>query len=392
MFFLPERLSVLRCGRSIIAAAVCFAISIRAVGDESVDSAEFQQQFDSVAVEFLDNYCTMCHSGDEPEAGFGLDATEKLRHVNQQRDAWLHAVAKIRGGEMPPEDEAQPSEKEAEAFLALIEGELARFDCSKNQKPGRVTVRRLNRTEYNNTIRDLTGIDFQPAKDFPADDVGVGFDNIGAVLSLPPLLMEKYLDAAESISEQSLEQQSFRDRWLPGDVVDRPQRDVARDALQKFSTAAFRRPLRDGELDSIMRLYDINIQQTGDAKQAAGFAMQGVLVSPNFLFRLEVEGPDDDLTTQRKLNDFELATRLSYFFWSSMPDQELFGVARSGKLHEPAELERQVRRMLADDKGSALVKNFAGQWLELRNLAKLAPDPGVYPDFDEQLRAAMIRE
>ena len=398
MFFLAR--SVFRAKHPVAAlcAVTLLSLSYPAAGagdinDETKVAAAFNQQYDDIAVAFLDNYCTGCHSGDEPEAGFGLDEFERLRAVNEERDAWLHVVEKIRGGEMPPEDEAQPTEEEVKAFFQLIESELANFDCSKNQKPGRVTIRRLNRNEYNNTIRDLTGIDFQPAADFPADDVGGGFDNIGNVLSLPPLLMEKYLDAAESVATESVQQETFRKRWLYGDEVkSKPKAEVARIVLSRFATAAFRRPLRDGELESITQLFNVAFERDKDFVSAAAFAMQGILVSPNFLFRLEIEGPDDDLSTQRPLNDFELATRLSYFLWSSMPDGELFDLARGGKLNDPEVLRKQIQRMLDDPKSQSLVDNFAGQWLELRNLAKLSPDPEVYPAFDDKLRTSMIRE
>lgn len=392
MVCVTNNLKGLRRRLSVIALAIgvaLFSVSLRA--DESA-SEKPSERFDHVAVTFLETYCTGCHGGDEPEAGFGLDNFEKLRVINNQRDAWLHVVEKLRMGEMPPEDEPQPGKGELESFIQLIEGELSQFDCTKNQKPGRVTIRRLNRSEYNNTIRDLTGIDFQPASDFPADDVGGGFDNIGSVLSLPPLLMEKYLDAAEAVFSKAIANDAFRKRWIPDSTTDANAEELARLSLGDFATRAFRRPLRPGELDSIVVLFEAAAKRNRAFDEAIGFAMQGILVSPNFLFRLEIEGPDDNLHAERRLNDFELATRMSYFLWSSMPDNELFELARESKLRDPTVRQAQIERMLQDPKASALVENFAGQWLELRNMAKIEPDPEKYPDFDDDLRRAMVQE
>ena len=253
-------------------------------------------------------------------------------------------------------------------------------DCEGPVSPGRVTLRRLNRHEYRNTIRDLLGVDYAPARDFPADDVGYGFDNIGDVLSLPPLLMEKYLAAAEEISALAT--------VLPADSSPSPS-DVEA-MLARLASSAFRRPATPVEVRRLVALVDLAKQQGDTLESGLRLALQAMLVSPHFLFRVERD-PDEGMDV-RTLDDFELATRLSYFLWSSMPDEELFALARAGQLRDGDELERQVRRMLADPKAQAYIENFAGQWLQLRNLDDMVFDAVRYPGSDRQLLADMREE
>ncbi len=409
--------------------------------------------------------------------------------------------------------------------------------------PGRVTIRRLNRAEYNNTIRDLVGVDFHPADDFPSDDVGYGFDNIGDVLSLPPVLLERYLGAAEKISEEAIvagtssqgpaktwnadelsggsphaegyatlssegelvvnyafpregnyvirvracgdqagpepvrmavridgkdlkrfnvptpagKFQDYRfsqklrggprrlavaflndyydpknpdprqrDRNLhvasvtvegpqfaPGDPVPDSHRriifrkpktkadttEAARAVLEKFASRAFRRPVTAAELARLVKLVELAVAQGDSFERGIQVAIQAVLVSPEFLFRVELDSRGKktaERTGQNEpiqlIGDYELASRLSYFLWSSMPDDELWRAAVNGSIRTGDVLEKQVRRMLHDPKAQALVDNFAGQWLQFRNVRSASPDRGKYPGFDEKLRDAMIRE
>ncbi|MEX2112858.1 MAG: DUF1592 domain-containing protein, partial [Pirellulales bacterium] len=155
---------------------------------------------------------------------------------------------------------------------------------------------------------------------------------------------------------------------------------------------AFRRPSTAAEVDRVLPLVEYVHQDGGNFSEAIGLGLQAMLVSPHFLFRVELDPPADDVDGIRELSDFEVATRLSYFLWSSLPDEELFELARQDALRKDDNLARQVRRMLADEKSQALVENFAGQWLQLRNLNTVAPDKGVYGDFDEELRGAMRQE
>lgn len=151
----------------------------------------------------LAKYCSECHRGEQPKGGLAFETFRDERAALNRRDAWQRVAENLTAGAMPPDDKPQPSDAERELILRWIESRVLKIDCSQID-PGRVTIRRLNRTEYNNTVRDLLGINFRPAEDFPSDDVGYGFDHIGDVLSLPPVLLERYLAAAERIADAAI--------------------------------------------------------------------------------------------------------------------------------------------------------------------------------------------
>lgn len=352
---------------------------------------EATSSFSQSVVPFLRSYCVDCHGGDVPEGGVGLDNYQQSSRIQTDIEIWEKVLRMVTDRTMPPADMPQPTEAELKAAIAGIERELATYDCSAEPHPGRVTIRRLNRAEYNNTIRDLVGIDFHPADDFPSDDVGAGFDNIGDVLSMPPLLLEKYLAAAEEIAEKS-----FAEGKSPlGPITaDTPEEGMAAftEKLRMFATRAFRRPVTEEELQRLRSIAMLAFEEGNTDSDCFTAPMQAVLVSPHFLFRVELDPAADDADGIRELNDYELASRLSYFLWSSMPDQELFDLAAEGKLHDPQVLHAQVDRMLDDPKSRALVDNFAGQWLQLRDLSHLNPDPVLFPNFDDELRVALRRE
>jgi hypothetical protein len=253
--------------------------------------------------------------------------------------------------------------------------------------PGRVTLHRLNRAEYDATVRDLLGDTTRPARDFPTDDHGYGFDNNADVLSMSPLLMEKYSTAAEKLVESAWSRGVFGTCSIN---VSNPE-PCARDILSRFARRAWRRPVTQEEVDRLVGFLAL-AKRHGDSPEAGvKLALRSVLVSPNFLFRVEKD-PDPAASKPYRLNDFELASRLSYFIWSSMPDEALLTAAEAGKLGDPKELEAQVQRMLADPKAQALVENFAGQWLYTRALDSAEPDKALYGAFNEDLRTAMRQE
>jgi hypothetical protein len=373
------------CGALV---AVCGA-SVAA--DDAAATNPEQPAFARDVVPFLSRYCTDCHGGAEPEAKLGLDMYQTSGRIQTDYEKWEKVLRMLQDRQMPPADVDQPAGEELLAALEAIRAEMDTFDCSQVEPFRRVTIRRLNRSEYNNTIRDLVGVDFQPAEDFPADDVGYGFDNIGDVLSIPPVLMEEYLDAAETIMQRALEDETLRAQLLvhqPSDDVDR--RDAFRRNLSDFAKRAFRRPASERELERLFELTSDLFRSGAELEDITRSVFAAVLVSPQFLFR--IENFDEDADSPQPLSDWELAARLSYFLWSSMPDEELFELAEAGRLHQPEVLSEQVRRMLADPKSRALVDNFAGQWLQLRDLDRLSPDPEMFSNFDESLRQAMRRE
>jgi hypothetical protein len=313
---------------------------------------------------------------------------------------------------MPPPGRARPEPTELDRFDLWLAGAL-----SEDDRAVRATLRRLNRTEYDNTIRDLVGADFHPAADFPADDTSDGFDTIGGVLSVSPTLIEKYLVAAETVVEAAAADPHLWRRLtsppagnsVPFVLRGPPPRrneavkglrpkasddqaalraaeiDRTYTALQAFADRAYRRPITHAEMYRLMRFVEAALNEGKKADVGLKLALKAVLVSPHFLFRVEAD-PD------RLTSDFELAVRLSYFLWSSMPDEELFRLAAPGQLRDSRTLVQQVRRMLRDPRSRALAANFGGQWLQTRALARSAPDPALFPQFDKELRTAMQEE
>ena len=507
----------------------------------SLGHAEFARDIQPL----LKQYCYGCHGNKRSKAEVNLEAFGTTPDFLREGRTWEKVHHMLHRRKMPPEKKPQPTEDERILLAEFIDAQLAKFDCSNPGvpvNPGRVTLRRLNRSEYNNTIRDLFGVDYQPAADFPNDEVGYGFDNIGDVLSLSPILMEKYLRAAEEITAKAIrtdippyppedhirtkkwgtksdeqavriENDSFWGLWREGSIdirypfktdgeyllrlnayatlagpepprmqislngkpvktfevkeveeerrdfvvklkpgkgvhkisvaylnnyvnndspdpalrgdrnlfvkstdmigpLDAPQpklpeshrrvivrqpkpgesRQVARESMVQFAEKAYRRPVAEKEINRLLSFVDMVMADGGSFEEGMQLATQAVLVSPHFLFRWELDTRPVKDETIRQLNEWELASRLSYFLWSSMPDAELFRLAKRGELAKPDVLAAQVRRMVADPRSRALVENFAGQWLQIRNLAGVTPDPVKFPTFDDSLRAAMKRE
>lgn len=359
----------------------------------SPSKEETNLRFQKVIVPFLSDHCTDCHSGDEPEAQLSLDRYERSANIQTDYDHWERIRRVLVERQMPPSDHPQPSQSDALACIEEIGAQLDSFDCDASKHPGRVTIRRLNRVEYNNTIRDLIGLDLKPANDFPSDDVGNGFDNMGDVLSISPILMEKYVAAAQNIADKAFEDETARQRILIHTAAsDEEMVEVAKKNIRAFARRAFRRPIDEPELDRLFKVMIYAWQQGSDEDEIFKTAVTAVLASPQFLFRIESDPSPEDADGVRELSSFEVATRLSYFLWSSMPDDELFDLAEQGKLTDHEVLAGQVKRMLADTKAQALVDNFAGQWLQLRDVDLFQPDPERFANFDEDLRVAMRRE
>ena len=489
---------------------------------------------------FLESYCFGCHGVEKAKAEVDFETLPRDTDVFKDRDLWERVRDLVVEKEMPPSKSSQPDSEERMAFLELLELEMDRLDCSQMANPGRVTVRRLNRTEYDNTIRDLLGVDFKPSEDFPLDEVGYGFDNIGDVLSLSPILLEKYLNAAESVVTNAIlselpawpplsrfQAETFKTQsediiraegqfmgfyregvarqlislersgayeiqiracgqqagpdpaklevrlgdWfqevvdveahqdapkvytlkvelsageqmlslaylnnynvqdhpvaeLNGDrnlfvddivfkgplneprpplpvshtkvISDQPapgkEREHARNVLQDFVTKAWRRPVTDDSLERLLKIVDQVLEEGAPYGEAIQVAVQAALTSPWFLYRWELDPVLQEGEGSRPLDAYELASRLSYFLWSSMPDEQLFSLAEAGELTRPEVLRSEVKRMLDDPKSEALTRNFAGQWLQFRNLDSVTPDPSLFPNFTPKLRDAMKKE
>jgi mono/diheme cytochrome c family protein len=357
------------------------------------ESADRAPGFTKTIVPFLHAHCTACHGGEEPEGGLRLDKYKTNSNVQTDYERWQIIRRMVNESQMPPADEEQPTGEQVQQFVAAIDEELATFDCSAVKRPGRVTLQRLNRVEYNNTIRDLVGLDLSLADDFPSDDVGEGFDNIGDVLTLPPILLEKYLAAAQTIAEKAVKDKTARKTIFVREAEKIEDKiAAARENIEQFAERAFRRPIEPDQLERLFDIMKFAYEQGADDDEIYSTVVTAVLVSPRFLFRVEKDPRPNDPDGIRDLDDFELASRLSYFLWSSMPDETLLELARAGQLTRPKVIAEQARRMLADPKATALVENFAGQWLQLRDVTRLAPDPDLFSNVNPQLQADMRRE
>ena len=373
---------------------VCYLLSAFCL-DAQGQGIPVQKKFVEEVVPFLKTHCYECHNSDEPEGGIAFDLYQQKANVQKEYDLWEQVIRLVSQRQMPPADQPQPSTGEVAKLSVALEAVLESFDCSAEKHPGRVTIHRLNKAEYNNTIRDLTGLDLDLAKGFPSDDVGEGFDNIGDVLSLPPILLEKYLDAAYKVADGIFDDQAITKRVFPH----QPESDnllakaqAARLNIENFASKAFRRPVTQDEQVRLFTIVRDAWGQDVESDEIYKTVVVAVLTSPHFLFRIEKDPEPDDQDGIRSLDGFELASRLSYFLWSSMPDQRLFDLAKAGKLTQREVLIAETQRMLQDPKSKALVNNFAGQWLQLRDVTRLEPDPDLFPDFDSELQASMRKE
>lgn len=501
---------------------------------------------------FVQKYCLDCHQQSSKDSPLALDSLLQSAIVDKS-EAWESVVRKLRSRQMPPPGSAKPSEAEYQSVVTKLSAKLDTY-AQQNPQPGHVeSFRRLTRTEYQNSIRDLLDLNVDVVTLLPGDESSHGFDNV-TVSNLSPLLLERYVSAARKISRLAVgvhaeagaeevirvapdvtqdvhipgaplgtrggiviehtfpqsgdyefqvrlmrdrndEIESLKgkhridvliDRELKGTLefqrprggesdklvdanltikvkvtagphkvavvfpelsssllesarqplnvhynfyrhprlgpavyqlsirgpyegippTDSPSRrrifvvtpeseaDQTRCAetiLSALARRAYRRELTSSDLSGLMKFYHQGAQ-AGAFEAGIEHALAAMLVSPHFLFRLEREPADASPHKVYPITDVELATRLSFFLWSSLPDDELLDIAKSGHLREPARLESQVRRMLADPKSSALTSNFADQWLYLRNLDSFIPDMRLYPDFDDNLRQAMKRE
>ncbi len=336
----------------------------------STASPDLAPTFTTDISPILDNYCYDCHGFGLSKGGLTLDELDSEAALNNP-NLWLKVLKKTRAGLMPPVDEAQPATAEVEALAQWIKTQVFKSDPA-NPDPGKVTLRRLNQAEYRNTIRDLTGVNYDTALEFPPDDTGEGFDNIGEVLNISPMLLEKYFDAAQDIIADAIARQGLAGlsppelkRALPADSAGRQIH--ARTLLENFATKAFRRPVNESTLDRLVHLAGEfssspgRMDETGIAQ-----ALVAILASPRFIFRDELPAPSVPGESFPLIDEYSLATRLSYFFWSTSPDAELTALARDGRLRE--NLDAQVARMLASPQSGQFVENFVGQWLHSRDI------------------------
>ncbi len=490
----------------------------------------------------VSTYCVSCHNDRLKTAGLSLQDLG-LADIPEHAQVWEKVMRKLQTGEMPPTTVRQrPTAETANGFVGYLESVLDRSAVA-NPNPGRALVHRLNRAEYSNAIRDLLAVDVRPGEWLPVDDSGYGFDNIAAVLSTSPALLDRYMSAASKVSRMAIGDLSmkpadelydakrdplkgsrneqlnddlpfdsragmtvkhyfpidaeyiFKVRFqgvlagsdeavadpyqvrvpvkaglhtvgvtaprenlkpesetpggrgagrggaqipLPVDLrlngarvkrfdvaggtaeinklvisgpysptgrgetpsrrrifVCRPatraeEPACARTILAALAHRAFRRQVTAADFRPLYAFYQTG-RVKGDFDSGIQSAIQAMLVSPEFLFRIEQDPATVEPGKAHRVSNIELASRLSFFLWSTIPDDELLAAAESGRLSNALVLQRQVKRMLDDPRAETLVANFAGQWLTLRNVETVKPDPVIFP-FDESLRQAFITE
>lgn len=342
----------------------------------------------SDAQQLLKTYCVKCHEGKSAVGGFRLEAVAAADSIRTEPRRWTSLSARVRNGEMPPKGSPSPGVEEREQLAAWIHKALRAEACTAGPVAGSSMMRRLNRDEYAATLRDLLDMHLDVAKMLPADGAGgEGFDNAAETLFLSPLHSEKYLEAAKFAMDFAAKEYKSRVKILvaaPGKGVTEAQ--AARRILENFLPKAFRRPVQEAEVAPYLTLFQAARKQGQPFEPAIFFALRGVLVSPMFLFRYE---PPNLGTQARPLDQYSLASRISYFIWGSMPDELLFDVAAEGKLHEPAVVRQLIGRMLRNDRSFDFAKRFTEQWLRTRELtAEKAPDAKLFPTYadDEELR------
>lgn len=369
--------------------------------------AEVAEEFKAEIQPLLQKHCYECHGSEKKKGGLDLSTYAEYEQVTAAHDVWQTVLERVQAFEMPPEKDRQLKFNEHQRLVKWLRAlPKPEMDCDKLASDrtvsfyrGYVMSRRLNRAEYNNTIRDLVGVDLRLDELLPADGGGgEGFDTAGNALFTSTIHIEKYLQAADRVIETVFvgapgtpQIRQARERILtirPSDEL--PAREAARRVLKDFARRAYRRPVTDEEVDRLLGMFDRGWQRGDGFVASVGLALKAVLISPNFLFLAEPEPSQGGI---QRLGSLPLASRLSYFIWSSMPDDELLSLAEQDRLQDAEVYRQQVRRMLADPKAGALGERFALQWLDLQRLGtEIRPDPAHFPEFNLDLANSMRTE
>jgi hypothetical protein len=388
---------------STIVVAAFASICVTASGAEP--AANFQKDIRPL----LESHCIKCHGTEKQKGGVNFATLSDDVSVLRQRKMWRKAIIQVKLRQMPPEESKELLPEQRDGLLAWMMN-VCDVNSGTVADAGPTLIRRLNRAQYNNTIRDLVGVPFDGGRDvgMPDEEGVTNFDNLAAALNMPPAMLDKYFAAADKVLDRLFDTGEASDPLAkPGakmnkklwDAIciakpgkDLPERDAAKKVIARFASRAYRRPASDAEVTRLLGFYDKAIAKGGVFENGVRAMMKPVLVSPNFLFRLEQDrAPQSDEKSSR-VSDHELASRLSYFIWSSMPDDALFALADQNKLSDPGVLQSEVKRMLADPKAHALTENFASQWLQIKKLAAARPSTEFFPTFKEPLRKAMYDE
>jgi len=380
---------------TMLAVAFALSLTLRCAA-EPADDADFaalqidaRKSFKEVVTPFVDTYCTRCHGQDRQKGGINFGPALKKPGETASSKRWKQAVANVKSHDMPPENaQKQPTDEERQKFLDGI-GKI-KFLSSKD--PGAFVIRRLTKVEYGNTLHDLLGVDPKVADDLPDEVFGEGYLN-----TLSPLQSEQYLAIANEALDGILgpkggtptkvQKQLFGK--TPGPGAD--ERAAARKVTRSVARNAYRRPPTEAELDVLLRVFDLARENKLAYQDSLRLMLKAVLVSPQFLFIT----PAVETESGRSIvpvDDYQLASRLSYLLWATMPDAELSALADRGKLHEPSVLKAQVKRLLENPRSRALFDGFGAQWLGLGSLESKTFDPAKFPQMTGAMRSAMYDE
>jgi hypothetical protein len=361
---------------------VCLSAALRADVPFSQDDAR--------AV--LRKSCAGCHQGREASGKLDLSKFGD-RSVATDERAWRRILARVRDSEMPPANAPPLAIDVRDKFTGWIERSLIEAACAGGVPVGPWPVRRLNRSEYAATVRDLLNVHYNAGHSLPGDGAGgEGFDNAAETLFLSPVHAERYLDAARQALEYGAADTRARARFLNVQPDEKTTEDeAAKKLLEAFLPRAFRRPVDAVEVERFQSLFRSAKRRGEKYDNAILYALQAVLISPHFLFRIEDTnaGPEPRLAP-----DYALASRLSYFLWGTMPDDALFDLAAKGKLQDEETLKTQVVRLLKDQRATDFAENFVEQWLGTRELGRdIKPDPMLFPDYyDAEIQSAIRYE
>ena len=358
------------------------------IPDEAARRADAEKTFKKNVSQFVNKYCVDCH-GTRPEAGINLRSALNTPGAASSALHWKKSVANVKVHDMPPHDAAPlPSDAERQQFIQWI----GKLKYLAPRDPGTFVIRRLNKVEYGNTLHDLYGVDASFASSLPDEVVGEGYLN-----SISPLQSERFLEIANKVVGQviapegkaptAVQQRLFG--TLPAEGTE--LRQTARNIARSLARDAYRRPPTESELDVLVEIFDLGQEHDLSEIDSLGLMWKAVLVSPQFLFITPAASVDSKESIV-PLDDYQLASRLSYLLWSAPPDAELSALADKGQLHNPEVLRKQAERLLMHPRSRALFDGFGAQWLGIGQLEQQTFDPEVFPQMTPALSQAMVDE
>jgi hypothetical protein len=358
--------------------------------DNEALKADAEEFFRGRVTPFITTYCLPCHQSKRPTRG-GVNFTPALKTPGHAAftDQWKKADARVKVHDMPPKGAPQPDDADRQMFA----GWLRKLKYLSPKDPGPFVIRRLTKTEYSNTLHDLFGVEPSIAAGLPDEVSGEGFLN-----SLSPLQLEQYLKIADKVLGRIVAAQGAPPTVVQKRLFGAPAaagtnpRDAARKVARSLARKAYRRPPTETELDVLVATFDLGRRNHLAYQQSLHLMLKAILVSSQFLFITPAVGEGGSSNPIVPLDDYQLASRLSYLLWATMPDEELMALADKGTLHQPAVLDAQVGRLLKDRRSRALFDGFGAQWLGVGGLNRQVFDSAMFPQMTTKMRQAMYDE